>query len=172
MARIRFDPPASAPTSRRGRDGSIARPLFGDESTSGLTTPSERWPGGFPPEPQAEPGTTMTTQRLEDGTHVWLVVGGTVDFVTAPSLAQAIEAAETREPSQRVVVDLDAVTFIDVSGLRVLLNAARRAKDGGHEFAVARPNRHLRRVLYLTAINQSLTLIDSAPPRPDRSPDR
>jgi anti-sigma B factor antagonist len=75
-------------------------------------------------------------------------------MVTAPQLSVALETGDYAG------VDLDAVTFMDVSGLRVLLQAARRARASGRGFAVARPSRPIRRLLELTAIDQTVEVVD------------
>ena len=93
----------------------------------------------------------------------WLIAGGEIDLNTAQTLSVAIELAERRAPPQ-LTVDLSGVTFIDVSGLRVLLQAARRARTDGRRFAVARPSHQVARLLELTAISQSLDISDAAPP--------
>ena len=84
----------------------------------------------------------------------WLIVSGEIDMVTAPHLAAALAERDYDG------VDLQAVSFLDVSGLRVLLNAARAAQARGERFAVARPSPMIRRLLELTAIDQSLDVVE------------
>ena len=98
-----------------------------------------------------------------DGSHDWLIAVGEIDLMTAQTLSVAIEIAEQRAPP-RLTVDLSGVTFIDVSGVRVLLQAACRARAGGRRFAVARPSHQVARLLELTAISQSLEISETAPP--------
>jgi anti-sigma B factor antagonist len=59
-----------------------------------------------------------------------IVVRGEVDLSTAPELASAI--ASVAEGAFRVVVDLGGVTFIDSTGLGVLVNerSALEARNG------------------------------------------
>jgi anti-sigma B factor antagonist len=83
----------------------------------------------------------------------WLIASGELDMVTAPHLAMELDLNDYDG------VDLDAVTFMDVSGLRVLLTAARNAEAEGRRFAVARPRPLIRRLLELTAIDQSLDIV-------------
>jgi anti-sigma B factor antagonist len=87
----------------------------------------------------------------------WLIASGEIDMVTAPDLEHALAQGDYHG------VDLDAVTFMDVSGLRVLLQAARRAEADGRRFAVARPCQSIRRLLELTAIDQTLDVIEDQP---------
>jgi anti-anti-sigma factor len=67
-----------------------------------------------------------------DGSHDWLIAVGEIDLMTAQTLSVAIEIAEQHAPPC-LTVDLSGVTFIDVSGLRVLLQAAavRAPADAG-----------------------------------------
>lgn len=64
-----------------------------------------------------------------------------------------------------VVLDLDGVAFCDSSGLRVLLEAARRAKTYGAAFRLAAPSAPVERLLDLTRADQVLEVfpdVDSA----------
>ncbi|MDO8388958.1 MAG: STAS domain-containing protein [Actinomycetota bacterium] len=53
-----------------------------------------------------------------------VVVRGDIDIAGGPVLDAALTSAE---PAGGVVIDLEGVAFIDSSGLRCLLSAARRA---------------------------------------------
>jgi anti-anti-sigma factor len=88
----------------------------------------------------------------------WLVVSGEVDMSTSPILRLAIEEAEDTLP-ERLTIDLSAVRFIDVSGLRELLMAARRALAEERRVVLASPPRMIRRLLALTAIDQSAEVL-------------
>ena len=105
------------------------------------------------PDPAPAPGFSVSAVPGDE----YLVAEGDIDLMTAPTLAAAIEAAE-RAGVPRLTVDMGGVTFIDVSGLRVLLSGARRAQAAGRRLAVARPNHMVRRLLELTAIDQTLEL--------------
>ena len=54
---------------------------------------------------------------------VVLSLAGELDIDSTPSLAEALET--WREIERVVCVDLDGVTFVDSSGLRLLLHATR-----------------------------------------------
>ena len=71
----------------------------------------------------------------------------------------ALEQAE-QPPSGLLVLDLSKLDFIDSTGLEVLLRAARRAHDSGRRLIVARPSRYVRRLLEMTAIDQSLDVVE------------
>ena len=49
---------------------------------------------------------------------------------------------------------------MDSTGLEIVLRAARRAHDSGRRLVVARPSPYVRRLFELTAIDQSLDIVD------------
>jgi anti-anti-sigma factor len=57
-----------------------------------------------------------------DALGVNVIVSGEVDIATAPKLYAALNGGRTRDAAS-VVIDLRAVTFMDSTGLRVLLTA-------------------------------------------------
>jgi anti-sigma B factor antagonist len=68
---------------------------------------------------------TPSTRRTRSPGMCWVVrVSGEVDLATAPALALALE--QVPGAATAVVVDLRGVTFMDCSGLPVLLRARRR----------------------------------------------
>jgi anti-anti-sigma factor len=71
----------------------------------------------------------------------------------------AIEQAESGSATL-LVLDLSELDFIDSTGLEVVLRAARRAHDEGRRLIVQRPSRYVRRLLEMTAIDQSLDIVE------------
>jgi anti-anti-sigma factor len=76
-----------------------------------------------------------------------LHVEGELDCATAPRLELRLRAlAGLGHP---VSLDLGEVTFMDSSGLRLLLDTHRQALREGREFEVRRPSPAVRRVIEL-----------------------
>lgn len=73
----------------------------------------------------------MTSTVGRTSTAGWAVVSprGPVDAATAPALRSALESAA--DEGGRVLVDLGAVTFLDSTGLGVLVGCLRRARVAG-----------------------------------------
>jgi anti-anti-sigma factor len=71
----------------------------------------------------------------------------------------AVEGAEASDAS-RIVIDLRALDFIDSTGLREVLIAGRRSEVNGDRLRARAGKSELRRLLELTAIDQTLPLID------------
>ena len=90
------------------------------------------------------------------GDTATLAVTGDVDIVSAPSLREQLLRIDARN----VVVDLAGVTFIDSSGLGVLVAALKRAREAGGELTLRSPSRPTRKVLDITGLSQLVTIED------------
>jgi anti-sigma B factor antagonist len=101
--------------------------------------------------------TPLRVSRSDDGRVVRLILTGELDISTSTSLELELKAAEERRPPM-LVLDLAQLRFMGVSGLRAILDAARRARREGRHFVVTNPGPHILRLFELTAIDQSLEL--------------
>jgi anti-sigma B factor antagonist len=84
-----------------------------------------------------------------------LSLRGELDMSSAPILTRELESAARRRPEQ-LILDLAELSFMDVTGLRTILDAARRARRDGGSVIIANPMPHIVRLLELTAIDQTL----------------
>jgi anti-sigma B factor antagonist len=91
-----------------------------------------------------------------------VVLEGEVDLSTAPEAERRIAEAEQGGPAQ-IVVDLREVTFMDSSGLRVLLTAHRRARDEERDFAIVKGSDAVARLFDVTGLTDRLVLLDEVP---------
>ena len=66
--------------------------------------------------------------------RVRLIAVGELDIASAPLLEAAL--SEHRAAEAAVVLDLAGITFMDSSGLKVLVRAANEARTNGWAFAV------------------------------------
>jgi anti-anti-sigma factor len=98
----------------------------------------------------------------QDDESVVLRLRGELDMATAPRMARALNAALDRRPTA-VTIDLSRLAFVDSTGIRVLITAARRARNEGCSLILRAPNRSVNKVLLLTGLDQ-LIVIESAPP--------
>jgi anti-anti-sigma factor len=104
----------------------------------------------------AEPPGTLAIRRREpgEGRPVRLELEGELDVATVPQLAQAL--AREGVPGARVLVDLDALTFMDSSGLAALARAADAARREDWELALTRGGGQVRRALALSGLDSVL----------------
>ncbi len=102
----------------------------------------------------------LEDQRLRGGLRL-VRVAGDVDLGAGPRLSAALDVA--LEEAQGVIVDLEACTFIDSSGLSALMRAAQRSTgpDGVRRLAVHAPrSATVRRVFTLTRTKDLLQVHD------------
>ena len=85
----------------------------------------------------------------------WAVVGE-IDASTAPTLDGAL--ADLPDGDGPVVLDLGDVSFIDSSGLRVLIALATRASDVGRTVTLDRPSPTVARLLEITGLAEMFGL--------------
>ena len=101
----------------------------------------------------------LATFRVEErskGTVVF--ASGEIDLSTAPALHDALLSAS--RASARVVLDLTDVTFLDSSGLAVLiavLKSSGRGQDASPPRLVG-PTPHVRKVLDITRLSERLPI--------------
>jgi anti-sigma B factor antagonist len=96
------------------------------------------------------------TEFSVDG-QLRLAVAGELDIATAPLLLAEIERLELDRP-HTLALDLGGVTFMDVAGMRVLLEAAQRARTRDTSLVIFNPRRCASRVFGLTAVDQQLEI--------------
>jgi anti-anti-sigma factor len=85
-------------------------------------------------------------------------VGGEIDVATAPLLQEALLAQI--ECRMRTVADLADVTFMDASGVGMLISADRLARQRGVRLTVTHPTGLVARVLRLTRADRILDMDD------------
>jgi anti-sigma B factor antagonist len=100
----------------------------------------------------------LVEQHSGDG--VVLRVAGELDVVTARPLADRL-AELAKQPLESLVIDLNDTSFIDSSGLHLLLNARRRMTRRGRLFAVICGEGPVRHAIELARLGETLGLVGS-----------
>jgi anti-sigma B factor antagonist len=85
-------------------------------------------------------GRPADIKAKREGDSVVVVVAGEIDLSTADQLDAAIRQAEATE-TDRIVVDLSAMSFVDSTGLGVLLEAIKRDRRDGNRLSFT-PSKH------------------------------
>src|SRR3954468_19131319 len=86
-----------------------------------------------------------------------VIARGEIDMATSPELRGALRSPEAQAPV--VVLDLRAVTFMDSSGLGVIVGQNKRAREQGFRFAVAVGGAsEVERILQLSGLAASLDI--------------
>lgn len=99
----------------------------------------------------------LSVTTSDAGDHTVVVVSGEVDAATSDTLRAAIfDVIEGGQP--RVVVDMSEVSFIDSSGLRVLIGGYKAADSGGGTLRVGSPSDAVVRLLEITGQLERFTV--------------
>ena len=95
----------------------------------------------------------VAVRRAADRTTASL--RGDLDLATASRLRSQLESLVAERPSQ-LVIDLDAVTFVDATGLAVLVGTQQQLAREGGRMTLHHPSRMLRRMILLLDLEQAL----------------
>ncbi|MGH3428042.1 MAG: STAS domain-containing protein [Mycobacteriales bacterium] len=102
-----------------------------------------------------------------DDRATMLTLTGELDLASSEQLEEAL--ARVRDwGTALVVLDLRELTFMDSTGLHLLVEANQRAREGGPQFQVISGGPQVQRLLSITGVDRWLTLID-APDQPLRA---
>jgi anti-sigma B factor antagonist len=101
------------------------------------------------------------TQQCEDPLRLTkfavVAVRGDVDIATSPQMRRVLSQL-LLSGTVDIVVDLEAVEFIDASGIGVLVETADDAHAGGGRLLLRRPSRRVVRVLDLLQLDDVLPI--------------
>ena len=97
----------------------------------------------------------LADETVAGGTHV-VAPSGEIDALTAPQLGRKLLAIA--EEGNDVVVDLSRVTFMDSTGIGVLLNAVRRLTSRRAELALVCPTERVLRPFEITGLTGRLKI--------------
>jgi anti-sigma B factor antagonist len=101
----------------------------------------------------------LSDHEVDSETHL-IELGGEIDLYTAPELEERLGAI-FEEGKRRVVLDLSEVTFIDASGLRVIVSALQRLRGVGGALALVCVNENVVQAFEITALDKLLPIYET-----------
>ena len=96
----------------------------------------------------------IDVERHEATTLV--VLRGDLDALTAPDLRNTL--VEVIGDGARIVIDLEAVEFLDSAGLGILVGGLKRARTHDGEIELVCTSRDVLRPLEITGLDRSFTI--------------
>ena len=103
----------------------------------------------------------LQVESMAQGRRLRVVVSGEVDVSNAEDLRAQIDAGLSDETVQEVEVDMAEVSYIDSTGIGVLVGSAHKAQDSGRVFQVLNPQANVLRILGLLGVDEVLGLKES-----------
>src|SRR5947209_9889069 len=82
-----------------------------------------------------------------------LPLEGEIDLHVSPEVAESLRTMTANKP-KRVVVDLSKVTYLDSSGLAVLIDGMQNTQEYGGKFSLAAMQEDLRPVFEIACLDQ------------------
>jgi anti-sigma B factor antagonist len=96
--------------------------------------------------------------NFENGVPV-VSAGGEVDVSTAPRLREQLAAVPV--DASRVIVDLSDVTFLDSTGLGVLVAAWKKCREAGADLDLVVTRPQVAKVLEITRLDDMFNVFSS-----------
>jgi anti-sigma B factor antagonist len=93
--------------------------------------------------------------RREEGATL-LVLRGDLDLATAPELREAL--VEVIGDGERIVIDMEAVDFLDSAGLGILVGGLKRARTHGGELELVCSHSAVLKPIEITGLDRVFTI--------------
>jgi anti-sigma B factor antagonist len=97
---------------------------------------------------------SIGVERGEAATLV--VLRGDLDLATAPELRECL--VKVIDEGERVVIDLEAVGFLDSAGLGILVGGLKRARTRGGELELVCTGQDVLKPLEITGLDRVFTI--------------
>jgi anti-anti-sigma factor len=101
---------------------------------------------------------TYEAHRSDD--MIRLALAGEFDLSNAAQVEDALKELERDRPAL-LVLDLRELTFMDSTGLRVMVSADARARDDSRRLAVVQGPESVHRVFRITGLDDHLELVET-----------
>ena len=92
---------------------------------------------------------------------VCVALAGELDVAAYPHAMEAVALVTRHRDTELVVLDLRGLTFIDSSGLRLVLEAQAEARRDGFQFAAVPGPPEIQRVFGLACVLDEVTWTDA-----------
>jgi anti-anti-sigma factor len=154
-------------------------PLLRRDQGEGAADASIETPSGIAVKPSVNGATNRENQSTEvrydsrvgaqehlrvdvrrEADRVVLRLDGELDLASSPILEHALEAADVTQ-APLLVLDLDELSFVDSTGLRVILLAHEAARNREQEFAITPGSSQVQRLLSITSVAEHMRVIAS-----------
>lgn len=104
----------------------------------------------------------LVLQTRQEGGATVVTAAGEIDVFTAPDLDEALTAVLSRGAT-KIVMDLSGVTFLDSTGLGVLVKCLKQARGAGGWVRLVVQAEKIRKIFDITGLDAAMPLFDTVP---------
>ncbi len=119
-----------------------------------MSTPEHLDPDSAPPpsdpSPSSGAGSRLAIQQHLAGNHQTILIAGELDMASAPELEALVSRLASR-PGE-LVLDVKGITFMDSSGVRLILRVVELCQETGCRFEVRSLTPQIRRLLDVAGV--------------------
>jgi anti-sigma B factor antagonist len=99
----------------------------------------------------------LRTETVGEAAH--LILEGELDLSSAQRVEREIAQLEATAPAT-IVLDLRGLTFMDSTGLRIVVAADARGREADRRLVIVRGPAAIQRIFTLTRLDERLNLVD------------
>ncbi len=92
---------------------------------------------------------------------VQVVLRGELDLSTVPKVEETLRRVEESHPPV-IVLDLSGLSFLDSTGLRLIVNADQRARESDRRLTIVKGPAPVQRVFSITKLDERLDMVSDA----------
>lgn len=104
------------------------------------------------------PGELILSSLRAGDVHT-IALRGELDLATAARIEQELKRVEATDAAS-IVIDLSGLSFMDSTGIRILIEANVRSRAGSERLALRRGSAAVRRVVELSGVGDMLPFVD------------
>jgi anti-anti-sigma factor len=97
-----------------------------------------------------------------EGATVRVALAGELDISSAGQVERELERIERDGPAT-LVLDLRELSFMDSTGLRIIVAADARAKEASRRLVIVRGPDAVQRIFRMTRLDERLEMVDAPP---------
>jgi anti-sigma B factor antagonist len=102
----------------------------------------------------------LVMQTRQEGGASVVTSSGAIDVFTAPDLDEGLMAVLSRGAT-KLVLDLSGVTFLDSTGLGVLVKCLKQARGAGGWVRLVVQTEKIRKIFDITGLDAAMPLFDT-----------
>lgn len=99
-------------------------------------------------------------QSIRDGDRLVVRLNGELDHFCAQTVRRELDQLLQDQSVRTLILDFTTLTFMDSSGIGVILGRYRILRDRGGTVAVIHMNRHISRIFHMSGMDRIIKQLD------------